>query len=150
MDMVPWKFGRQSVMMDSLRDEFNQLFDRFWSGNLEPMQFGHWSPAVDLAETDEAVIVRAEVPGLDVKDVEISVEGTILTIRGEKKVEREEKGHTFHRVERRHGTFVRAVQLPAEVVADKAEAVFKQGVVEIKLPKTEEAKPKRLKIEIQP
>jgi len=150
MDLVPWKFGRQSAMMDSLRDEFNQVFERFWTGDMEPLQFGRWAPSIDVSETDDAVLVQAEIPGLDAKEVDISIEGSILTIRGEKKVEREKKGRNYHRVERRYGSFIRTVQLPTEVVAEKAEAVARQGVLEIRLPKSEDAKPKKVKVDVQP
>ena len=146
MDLVPWKFGRQSAVLDSLRDEFNQLFDRFWTGELEPMAIGRWMPAIDVSETDSEVVVQAEVPGLEAKEIEISIEGGMLTIKGEKKEEREQKGRDYHRVERRYGTFVRSVQLPAEVVADKAEARYDSGILTVKLPKTAQAKPKQVAV----
>jgi len=149
MDMVPWKTGRQSSMVDSLRREFNQLFDRFWSGQLEPMHLSRWMPAVDISETDDEVRVRAEVPGIDPKDIEVAVESNVLVIKGEKKEQREENREEYHRVERQYGTFVRSIQLPTEIDADKVEAVFRNGVLDVRLPKREDARPKQIRIDVQ-
>lgn len=146
MERLPMRMGRPSGVLDSLRREFNQLFDRFWSGQLEPMQISRWIPAVDISETDDAVVVQAEVPGLDPKDIEVSVEGNVLTIKGEKKESREERGENYHRVERQYGTFSRSIQLPSEIAADQVEAVVRNGVLEVRLPKQEGAKPKRIDI----
>lgn len=146
MDRLPVRIGRQGGVFDSLRREFNQLFDRFWSGQLEPMQLSRWVPAVDISETDDAVLVQAEVPGLDPEDIDVSVADNVLTIKGEKKECREERGENYHRVERRYGTFSRSIQLPTEISVEKAEAVVRNGVLEIRLPKHEGAKAKRIKI----
>jgi len=100
MDLVPWKRGRDDSALQSLRNEFNRIFDRFWSGELEPLHLGRWLPAVDVSETDNDVTVRAETPGIDPKDIEVYVEGDVLTIKGEKKEETETKDRNFHRVER--------------------------------------------------
>lgn len=149
MDLMPWRNGREAGALSSLRREFNDMFDRFWSGALEPMQFGKWTPAVDISETGESVLVQAEVPGLEPAEIDVSLEGNVLTIRGEKKDQREEKGENFHRVERQYGTFIRSIQLPTEVVADQVTASFKNGVLEVRLPKSEEAKPKRVAIDVK-
>lgn len=149
MDLVPWRNGREAGALSSLRREFNDMFDRFWSGALEPLQFGKWTPAVDISETDESVLVQAEVPGIDPEHIDVSLEGNVLTIRGEKQDQREEKGENFHRVERQYGTFIRNIQLPSEVVGDKVTASFKNGVLEVCLPKSEESKPKRVAIDVK-
>lgn len=149
MDIMPWRHGREAGALSSLRREFNDMFDRFWSGALEPLQLGRWTPAVDVSETDDAVMVQAEVPGMDPSEIDVSLEGNVLTIKGEKKDEREEKGENFHRVERQYGTFIRSVQLPTEVVAEKVSASFRNGVLEVRLPKSEDAKPKRVAIDVK-
>jgi len=149
MDLVPWKTGRQSSMVDSLRQEFNQLFDRFWSGQLEPMQLSRWMPAVDISETSEEVRVRAEVPGIDPSEIEVSVEANVLTIKGEKKEQREEGRENYHRVERQYGTFVRSIQLPTEIAVDQVEAAFRNGVLDVRLPKHESARAKQIKIDVR-
>ena len=150
MDLIPWKSGRHGNTLGSLRQEFNQLFDRFWSGQLEPLQLGRWTPAIDIAETDDYLLVHAELPGMDADDIDVSVEGSVLTIKGEKKDTREEKTDAYHRVERQYGTFVRSIQLPAEIVADKVDAAFRNGVLEVRLPKHEDARPKKVQINVNP
>jgi HSP20 family protein len=149
MDLIRWKSGRHSSALSSLRREFNDLFDRFWSGQVEPMQLGRWAPAVDISETEEAVLVQAEVPGLEADEIEVLVEGNVLTLKGEKKDVREETGDTYHRVERQYGTFIRSIPLPSPVVSDKAEASFRNGVLEVRLPKSEEARPKHVTVDVK-
>lgn len=135
-----------ATTLASLREEMNQLLNRFWTGAAEPFGLADWSPAVDVSETDDAIVVHAETPGIDPKDLEIAVTGDLLTIRGEKKDETEDSGRNYHRVERRYGSFTRSLALPASVDTDKVEARAKDGVLEIRLPKKEESKPKRLEI----
>ena len=106
-------------------------------------------PALDISETKDQVRVTAELPGLNKEDVEISVEGNSLILSGEKKEEREEKEGGYHRSERYYGSFSRLVSLPTEVNFDKAEATFKNGILTVMLPKTEEAKQRHRKIEIK-
>jgi HSP20 family protein len=150
MDPRPWKRSGEDTVVESLRNEFNRLFDRFWTGQLEPLQIGRWAPPVDVSETDEAVLVRAEIPGVDPDKVEITIEGDVLTIRGEKPEQREAQEHDYYRVERHYGSFVRNIQLPAAVVKDKAEAVARHGVLTIRLPRRDDQKPKRVPINLQP
>ena len=144
------KEGERPIV--SLQREMNRLFDDFFGRDffVEPFRgMGEWRPAMDVAETDNAVLVKTELPGLDAKDVEISLSGDVLTIKGEKKEEKEEKTKSFHRVERHYGSFERAIRLPASVKADKVEATFKNGVLTIELPKTEESKAKSVKIKVE-
>jgi HSP20 family protein len=105
-----------------------------------------WAPALDVSETKDKLIVKAELPGIDPKDVEISLRGNVLTVKGEKKEEKEEN---YHLVERRYGSFVRSVRLPVDVEEDKIEASYKKGVLKVVLPKTEKAKKKEIKIEVK-
>lgn len=150
MDLMPWKAGRQASMVDSLRREFNQLFDRFWSGQVEPMPLSRWVPALDVCESGDEIRVQAEVPGIDPADIDVSIEGNVLTIRGEKKAEREDSAEDYHRIERQYGTFSRSIPLASEVDAEKIEAVFRNGVLNVRLPKHESAKPKQVKIDVKP
>jgi len=147
MAIVPWRGRTLPVAtLTSLREEMNDLLSRFWSHTSEPFGLAEWSPALDVSETDDAVLVHAEIPGIDPKELDIAVVGDPLTIRGEKKDEAEQKGRNYHRVERRYGSFTRSLRLPAAVEADKVTAKAHAGVLEIRLPKKEEAKAKRIEI----
>ncbi len=150
MNPRPLKRRGEDTVVESLRNEFNRLFDRFWTGQLEPLQIGRWAPPIDISETDDAVLVRTEIPGVDPAKIEITIEGDVLTIRGEKLEQRETKERDYFRVERQYGCFVRNVQLPAPVLKDQAEAVARQGVLTIRLPRREDLKPKRVPINLQP
>jgi HSP20 family protein len=131
-----------------LRDEMDRMWEDFFGAGrrgLSPMA-EEWIPAVDISDTADKVMVKAEIPGMDAKDVEISLVGDVLTIKGEKKAEKEEKKENFHLVERSYGSFVRSLRLPAAVEADKIEATYKKGVLTITCPKKEELKPKQITI----
>jgi HSP20 family protein len=105
---------------------------------------------VDLYETNEDVVVKASLPGVKPEDIDISITGGVLTLKGESKEEHEEKAESFYRRERRHGTFVRQLTLPSEVDSAKANAVFDQGVLKLTLPKAEAAKPRTIKVQAKP
>ena len=107
---------------------------------------GEWLPAVDVAETDKDVVVRAEIPGMEAKDIDISLKGNLLTLKGERKQASEKKEESFHRVERSYGIFSRTIQLPAEVDEEKVEAVYKKGILQINLPKTSRAAVRKIEI----
>jgi HSP20 family protein len=107
-----------------------------------------WTPLVDVEEGKDEVIVRAEVPGMTKEDISVTLQDNVLTLRGEKKQEKKEKGATFHRVERSYGSFVRSFTLPTLVQADKVKAAYKDGVLTINLPKAEEVKPKEISISV--
>jgi len=141
--MRPWA-SRQQEVSRLLNDFFG---DHFFSAPLSEAQ--RWSPALDLSETDDAVIVKAELPGIDAKDVEIQLHEDVLTIRGEKKEEKEEKTSDVHWVERTFGTFERSIRLPGSIKGAEAKATFKNGILTITLAKAEESKPKVLKIDIE-
>lgn len=127
----------------SLQREMDRLFEDFFRRSGLPMR---WGPAVDVVESSDSVVVKAELPGVDPKDVDISVSGDTLTIKGEKKEEKEEKGKSFYRVERSYGSFCRSVSLPTGVEADKAKADYKDGVLSVTLPKSEKVKAKKIPI----
>ena len=147
MALVPWS-GRTlpGATLASLREEMNDLLNRFWAGTAEPFGLAEWSPPLDVAETDEAIIVDVEVPGIDPATLDISVTGDVLTIRGEKHDETGQEGHNYHRVERRYGSFTRSLTLPASVEADKVEAKARSGVLSIRLPKKESARARKVEI----
>lgn len=135
--------------------EFENLLDRYSkSGGLSKrmdtdMSFADWSPSVDIEEEENKYIIKADLPGVDKKDIEVKLEGGVLSIRGEKQTEKETgKGTKRHRTERFHGTFSRSFTLPDAVKADKVDAVYKDGVLSLTIPKAEEAKPKSIDIKV--
>ena len=149
MKLVPWRRSELARPWPSLRNEMNRLFDDFLTQDFLPQPFrgvGEWTPALDISETEEAVVIKAELPGLEANDVEVTLQDHVLTIKGEKK---EEKSKNFHRVERSYGQFERSFRLPTAVKGDKVEAAFKNGVLAVELPKAEEAKTRSVKIKIE-
>jgi HSP20 family protein len=147
MEIMPWKpFGE----LGSLRKEMDSLWDRFFGEKTLAGGFPEqWSPSVDISETEDRLLVKAELPGLEAKDVSVSLSGDLLTIKGEKKKEKEEKDEHHHYVERYEGIFQRSFRLPLEVQADKVEASFKKGILKITLPKAEAAKKKSIEIKVK-
>ena len=144
-DLMEWRPFRE---VTRLRREMDRLWDDYFGSGrrgLQPLQ-REFAPAVDVKETAEAVVVKAEVPGMDAKEINISVTGDVLTIKGEKKSEREEKEENYHLVERGHGSFSRSLTLPAAVDLDKIEARYDKGVLTVTCPKKEEVKPKAIEI----
>jgi HSP20 family protein len=134
----------------SLIDELPERFRQLYEGNLEPLtETIGWMPAMEIVEKDDALIVTAELPGVSTKDVDISLEDGVLTIRGEKKEEKKETEEgRFHMWERRYGSFQRAFTLPKAVDPAKITAKFESGVLMVTLPKTEKAKVQGRKIPI--
>jgi|WetSurSiteA1Bulk_404760.scaffolds.fasta_scaffold00295_6 HSP20 family protein len=135
-----------------LRQEMNSLFDNFFSG-FAPESFetrlGAFSPRVDIAETDKEIKVTAELPGMDDKDIDVALTRDMLTIRGEKKEEKEEKGKNYYRMERSYGSFSRSVPLPSEIDTNKVKADFKKGILTVTLPKTPQAIKETKKIQVK-
>jgi HSP20 family protein len=148
MDIMKWDPFRDMV---SMRDEIDRLFDGFIGrlpGRREVVE-GAWIPLLDLEETKDDFIIRAEIPGMKKEDVKISLTGDKLRISGERSREKEEKGKTYHRMERAYGRFERVLTLPAEIDASKVKASYKEGLLEVTLPKTERVKPKEIGIDIK-
>jgi HSP20 family protein len=110
--------------------------------------FADWAPAVDVQETDKEYIVKADLPDVRKEDVKVGIEDGVLTLEGERKQEKEEKGKKFHRVERVYGKFVRRLALPMEVEAQKVAAEFKDGVLNVRMPKAEAAKPRAIDVKV--
>ena len=148
MALLPQRWHGANPMA-ALRCDMNRLFEDCFGreGGLEPLFGGvqGWAPALDVAETDDAIIVKAETPGIDPGEIEVSVTGDLLTIKGEKK---EEKTAAQHRVERRYGRFERTVAMPGGVDPSKVSAGFNQGVLTVTLPKREASKRKSVKIKV--
>jgi HSP20 family protein len=136
---------------ERMRTDMDRLWDSFFEGGLRKRggEGGEWLPSLDVSETKNDLVVKAEVPGMDAKDIDISLSDGVLTIKGEKKQEKEEKEDDYHLVERSYGAFVRSVRLPREVLDDKVNASYKDGVLKITLPKSEEAKKKEIKIKVE-
>lgn len=130
--------------LSTLRKEMDRFFDKVWDG--EEMAVGTWAPDVDIAETREALTVRAEIPGIDPKDIQVTLDNGILTLKGEKRQSSEHKDERLYRSERRYGSFVRGVRLPATVDPAKVTATFRNGLLTVTMPKTAEARGKAIPI----
>lgn len=132
-----------------LRNRMDRLVNRV-SGEVEPPAATNaWMPTTDIMETKEALILRAELPGIEQKDINVELENGVLTISGERKFEETTKEKNFHRIERSYGKFVRSFTLPPNVDADKVNATFTDGILELTIPKKEEAKPKKITLDIK-
>jgi HSP20 family protein len=126
----------------------NRLFNdagRGWRPD-EPSATTTWSPAVDIYETEGEIIVKAELPGVDRKDISLNLEKNVLTLKGERKFEKETKEENYHRIERAYGGFSRSFAIPATVDEEKIRADYKDGILKIALPKKEQIKPKQIQI----
>ena len=134
--------------MLSLRADMDRLFSGLFGQAAEERE-GFWAPIVDIEEDNENITVRAEIPGMKKEDIKVSVQGNMLTISGERKHESEVKNKTFHRVERSYGKFSRMITLPTDVDSDKVKATYKDGILNISLPKPEAFKPKHIDVEIK-
>ena len=147
MNIVPWKPFDE---LKTMRKEMDNLWDRFFPETpLHERYAGHeWLPAIDLKETKDKLVVKAELPGLETKDIDLTLTEDILTIRGEKKEEKEEKDERRYFVERYCGAFERRIKLPTLVKTDRIDATFKKGILTINLPKSEEARKKEIKIKV--
>jgi len=123
-----------------LRHEMDRLFDRMWEGEMPERALGEWTPLLDFSETKEYFVVKLEVPGIDPSGIKISLQDHMLTISGERKKEEEEKDERFYRIERSYGVFTRSIRLPIPVDEKKVNAVFKNGILTIAIPKAEASK----------
>lgn len=148
MALIRWDPFRE---MSALQERMNRLFSDVRAQapvRGEEIVQGTWVPAVDIFETNEAIVIKAELPGITSQDILLEVKDNTLTLKGEKKFEKEVKEENYHRVERSYGSFQRAFTLPGTIHQEKVKAKFKDGILEITLPKVEEAKPKQIKVEI--
>ena len=132
----------------ALRQEMNDLFAGFWNGNAggPGVMSPAFAPSLDLAEKDNCYELHIDVPGMEAKDLDIQVHGNTVTVSGNRKEEKEDKGKTYHRVERRSGSFSRTITLPCEVDTKEVAAEYTNGVLNVVLPKCEKAKPSKISI----
>ena len=148
-DILPWKRNKENHA-NELRRQFDTVYDRFFEPDFMPPASvfgkGKWGPKVDVSEGRKDIIVKAEVPGIEAKDLDISINGRRLNIRGEKTQEQTENEETYYRVERSYGYFNRTIELPAEVDPNKVDASYKKGILKIKLRKTKSSETKRIKV----
>jgi HSP20 family protein len=142
------KFNELRNLQDEMNRLFSLSFPRF--DNREEVMRGAWSPSVDIVEGKEELAIEAELPGMNIEDVDVSIENNILSISGERKFEKKDENDNYHRVERSYGTFTRSFTLPRNVVSDEAQAEFKNGILRITLPKREEAKARKIEIKGEP
>jgi HSP20 family protein len=147
--LSPW--SRTVGFLEPFRQEMEDLMHRFFGEEWgEGKGVKAWAPRVDMEESDKEIVVKADLPGVDPKAVEITVEGGVLTVRGERKEEKEEKKKNYHRVERFTGSFCRSITLPPGADAEKVTATSTNGVVTITIPKTPEAQPKKISVTPKP
>ena len=153
-ELTTWKPFRELTPFRDFERTTKEM-DRFWDSFLEGTlrerdeDGTEWFPSLDVSETKNDFVVKAELPGIDPKDIDISLTDGMLTIRGEKKQERDEKEENYHLIERSYGTFSRSVSLSRDVKPDKINASYKDGVLRVALPKSEETKKKEIKIKVE-
>ncbi len=147
MAIVRWDPVRE---LDSFQTDMNRLFDGFFGVRNGASGGGHrrWIPAMDLVETDEHLVLRADLPGLSEDDVEVEIKDGVLTVSGERKAEHEEKQEGYYRVERAFGRFSRSLTLPKGIDPEAVTASFTNGVLEVRIPKPEERKPRKISIAV--
>ncbi len=164
-DLIPWKRdetnvpirrGNEENTLLDLRSQMNRMFDEFFQRPFGLGSFlgerdfgGTFAPQLDVTETDKEVTISAELPGLEPEDIDISLDRDVLTISGEKRAEKEDKGARYYRVERSYGSFYRSIPLPSEIEAEKIDASFQRGVLKVILPKTQKAKEKGKRITVR-
>jgi HSP20 family protein len=147
--LIPFRSSNQ--FLDQMHNEMDEMIQRFFGAPAEAKTNGMsvWAPNIDISETDKAFIVKADLPGVDPKDVEVSVREGVMTLRGEKREQREEKHKNYHRTERFVGQFYRSIPLPAGVDEESVAATSGIGVVTVTIPKKPEAQPKKIAVKSQ-
>jgi|SRR5690348_12599889 len=148
MSIIRWEPLRDLVFT---HDHFNQLFNETFArafGDQKEVSLRTWVPPVDICETEDSLVLKAELPGIKSDDVEIRVEDNTLYLKGERKFEKEVKDENFHQVERSYGSFSRSFSLPSSIDSDKVKAEYQNGILTLTMPKREEAKPKTIKIDV--
>lgn len=137
--------------LSAIHERMNQLFDETFPparGAEAAAQAAMWSPAVDIYESGDDIVVKAEIPGIARDDVAVEVKDGVLTLRGERRFEKEAKEENYHRIERSYGTFVRSFGLPTSVDPEKVRAALKEGVLEVRIGKKEQAKPRKVQVTV--
>jgi HSP20 family protein len=145
MNLIRWDPYREvATLQDRLNRAFGSTFGR--PEREDEMSLGAWAPPVDIAEDKDRILVTAELPGFKENEIEIQTENGMLTLRGERKFEKETDGKSYHRVERSYGQFVRSFSLPNNVDREKIKASFSNGLLQVELPKREDARPRTIEI----
>lgn len=134
--------------LENIQTRLNRMFGEVPMRRDGTSFFAEWSPAVDIQETDKEYLVKADLPEVKKEDVKVELQDGMLTVEGERRQEQEEKGKKFHKIERSYGKFVRKFALPTEVDEAKVQAEFKEGVLNVHLPKTAAAKPKAIEVKV--
>jgi HSP20 family protein len=146
MAITRWDpFRDLSILQERMNRVFEDAAGRGWKGE-EPSPTTSWSPAVDIYETDNQIMVQAELPGIEKKDIALQLENNVLTLKGERRFEKETKQENYHRIERSYGGFSRAFTIPTIVDEEKIRADYKDGILKIELPKKDQVKSKQIKI----
>jgi HSP20 family protein len=145
MTLIRWNPWRE---IEEMADRYTKAVGQAQTGGQEVVATGDWAPRVDIAETENAFEIKAEIPEVNKEDVKVTVYNGILTIRGERKQEKEEHGKKFHRIERKYGSFTRNFTLPDNVDETDIQAAFKDGILNLQIPKTEAAKPKAIEVKL--
>jgi HSP20 family protein len=145
MAITRWDPFREVI---ALQNRMNSLFGGLNTETESPLTTASFVPAVDVYEDEKKVVLKLEVPGIEEKDLDVRVENHTLTVKGERKFEKEEKEENFHRIERRYGSFYRAFTLPTTVDTENVDAKYEAGVLKIELKKKPEAQPKQIKINV--
>ena len=143
-EMIPWRRYRTPLARPK-KDLFHWFLEDFDLSVFGPGE-REWVPAFDISETENEIIVKAEIPGMKVEEIDISLTDGLLTIKGERKMEKEDKQENYHRIERQFGTFSRTLNLGLKVKADGIDAGYKDGILTVTLPKAEEDKPKKIEV----
>lgn len=146
MQLTKWDPFRE---MEDMFDRYTRSLSLPRRGSQEVMATGDWAPRVDIVETDKAFNIKAEIPEVKKEDVKVTVDNGVLTIKGERKQEKEDKSKKFHRIERFFGSFTRSFTLPDNVDENKIDASFKDGMLTLTIPKTEETRPKAMEVKIR-
>jgi len=148
MPLVRWDPFKE---LERMQERMERLFgDYFWRTPLIERELrGEWLPPADIYEDQDSLVIKVDLPEMDMKDIDVKIEDNTLKIRGERKLEKEEKKENYHRIERYYGTFSRSFTLPSTVDQEKVTATYDRGVLRIVLPKKEETKPKQIKVEIK-
>ncbi len=150
MTLVRWEPFKEIV---SLQDRMNQILEEPFFRPFFEEKNGHglstWAPSVDVYEDTEKLVIKAELPEMDQKEIEVKVEDNHLMIRGERKLEKEEKKENYHKIERSYGCFSRSFTLPTTVDQEKIKATYDRGVLKVELPKREETKPRQISVDVK-
>ena len=148
MNLIKWDPFRE---LEDVSNRLNRIFGRSTAraeSGQEMLAVADWSPSIDISETDAAYLIKAEIPGVKKEDVKVTIQDGMLTIQGERKMEKEEKGKKFHRVERSYGSFVRSFRIPDNADEDSVKAEFKDGMLNVTLAKSAKAKAKSVNVAV--